>query len=316
VSWLNRILGRKPPQSHGDEAAAPRFELRCSKCAARYCVGEDAIVVTMQMATALMDSTVTFASASPSAAVQKDLVSLVSGVPAERRASVLSQARDTMGSVRASLGTGQMRVWICHQCKAQNDYANGSTDPVARVSPATAAPRSKLTREQGLMGVAYSYVAMYPRLCEVAGGALPHVKEIADGARELANWKAPEGGALTDAIVSVKQMIDARGRAAFLGDVRTSLSGSDATLLMVSCMRWINGERMVWGMKVKNSPKLRDDSEMKKTFRDFLTRIVDATETFGGELGFSRHDLQEIDKSQLMGMFFVDPAYIADMVWR
>jgi hypothetical protein len=135
MNWLKRLLGKQPSSEakvKGSEVIRDTtinkkdkdtpFELCCIKCGARYSVGEDAVMVTMDMAKSLADTTITVKSDDPSSVIRKDLVSFVSGVPADRRTSVLTQARETVRSLRASLKDGEKRVWICFQCKALNDY--------------------------------------------------------------------------------------------------------------------------------------------------------------------------------------------------
>jgi hypothetical protein len=121
VDLISANLANISASQHEDIAALP-LRLCCTKCNSRYSVGEDAIIVTMDMTKALIDGAIILQSANPSEHIEKDLVSLASGVPAERRSAVLMQASETARSVLTSLKNGQNRVWICYQCKNPNNY--------------------------------------------------------------------------------------------------------------------------------------------------------------------------------------------------
>jgi hypothetical protein len=99
------------------------LRLCCIKCNSNYAIGEDAIIVTMDMTKALLDNTVVIRSEGSSTNVKKDIISLVTNVPADRRSTILKQAVETSKSVLESLKTDQKRIWICYKCKNENNYS-------------------------------------------------------------------------------------------------------------------------------------------------------------------------------------------------
>jgi hypothetical protein len=154
MKWISRIFNRSIDNdskrinagfSDSKKHSVIQFlKLSCTKCGAQYSIGEDAIIVTMGMTKALPDETIIFKATEPSADAGRDLVSPISGVPADRRTPILLEAVETAQSVLTSLRNGQKRSWICYRCKALNDYPTGnqaiiddtSKDDIAQ--PATA----------------------------------------------------------------------------------------------------------------------------------------------------------------------------------
>jgi len=261
MSWLERLLGKHvdddtrskgaerrgdaPVGSSGEEkpvaASTPSVgpsepprkavfasvrRLCCVKCGARYSVGEDAIIVTMDMVKATLDGAVVLKPASPSAEVKKDLVSLVAGPPGERRTSVLAQAAETAGSVLASLNAGEKRVWTCYQCKNSNDYpsAEAFAQPHASASaPSASGAVSTLKAEKNA-----------PLLKAVQEGSLIAARDTLDSGAEVNATLIGAGAtplmlATFDGHTEIVRLLLERG-----ADVNAKVPGKNVTALMMA----------------------------------------------------------------------------------
>lgn len=132
-----------PTEHHpGPDAEAPKrqqspvatLRLVCPACGCQYAVGEDAVIITMDMVTSLMDMSVRLQSADSTADPAKDLISPASDIPLGRRPLALAQAGEMAQAVLASVSAGKKRTWICHRCKTANEYAahaNATTEPTS-----------------------------------------------------------------------------------------------------------------------------------------------------------------------------------------
>jgi len=210
MNWLKRLLGKNTDtdskckgigsidktqgsSSETREFASTSFlKLSCIKCRTQYSIGENAIIVTMDMTKELLDKAIILNSTGPSADVVKDLVSLVSGVPTDQHTSVLMQAIDTACSVSASLKAGQKRVWICYQCKALNDYP--SVKDSSSLASSISASVSKAEMNAALLKAAEAGNLEIVNDCLVAGadvnvklstGATPLMLATFDGHTDI-----------------------------------------------------------------------------------------------------------------------------------
>jgi len=214
MNWLKRLLGKQTDSEAKDKGSKVTRDatvnkkdndtplgLCCIKCGARYSVGEDAILVTMDMVKALLDKSVVIKSADSSSDTKKDLVSPISGVSADRRASVLSQASETARAVLASLKNGQTRTWMCYQCKALNNYpseysSSVSNAPVSRPAKYMAELNDALLKasEAGNLQIAKDCINAGADVnAKLRTGATPLLLAVFDGHTEIVRLLLEKG---------------------------------------------------------------------------------------------------------------------------
>lgn len=116
--WKN-LFGFISGTSSGAAEKVRRKEIRsltvtCSLCGTCYCIGVDAIIITM--ADALGGNTIVISDGSSQLEKEPDLVGFLAGAAPDRVPLLQSQARDKLAELHAALLRGKWRGWSCQKC--------------------------------------------------------------------------------------------------------------------------------------------------------------------------------------------------------
>ncbi len=344
MTWLKELI-RKFSSSKDRDSNAPQtghpiieqdsdssLQLCCSDCGARYIIGSDSVLITMEMTKELLNNAVSITSSDSEPIVKKDLVSHSSSIPANRRPSVLAQSADALQSVVMSLKANQKRVWICHECKAQNVYPDQAPDiaPPTKTGmqsesettiPTPSLDVSGTPHEQAcdqvkphrntpsahngqdvLVGIAYLYASQLPGLYTLYGGLPQTVECMATEGPQEAKRMAPQGNALAAAVEETTQLAETHRRSELLAHVRETFAKADTEALMYMCMSWAQGARTMLLVGAQMDPAVMNDKETKEALLKYYSDTAEITLGFAGELGLNEQDVRRIDNASLSGI--------------
>jgi len=96
--------------------------LVCGGCGKTYSIGEDAIVMTTEIAKRNLESSGSFVIQLGTTANQADVVYSCEDEPVDSKGKLLSQAREIFLAIREGISQGQDRNWVCRACKKTNSY--------------------------------------------------------------------------------------------------------------------------------------------------------------------------------------------------
>jgi len=262
--------------------AVPPFKVRCAKCDSLYSIGEDSIVVTMDITAALFDRSIRLQSLNSNLDAKKDLISFSFEIPQERRDAELNQTKETVRSIIESLKRGQQRSWICNQCKHVNNYSE--RPPI--INP-----------YEALVSVAYLYVSQFPGFIKTAEDLQSAVEFIVGSARNIEEnkWRNEvSSSAQSPTLELVKAKMTELGDDGYLSLVRNSLSRTDILLLLELCLQWATLFPLGPLMVLKDRSDLGEQKvTVYEALHENIGKVISPLLLLGERMGVSKDQVKD-----------------------